>query len=139
MRALHAISAFLLATLLYGGRADAHVPLWAPRVSLSLALDWNKLAVDAIRRKPTAKAPPRARRHQVPPLTVTTVAPPRAERAVAAYDRAQGWMRQLLIPSYVNPDVDHRQSFRQVYVVPYTPYLGAYGVILTVEENVLLR
>jgi hypothetical protein len=138
MRALSAIAAFLLASLVFTGRADAHVPLWAPRVSLSLALDWNKLAVEAIH-APKPKPAPRAHRHTVPKLTVTAAAPAAAHLDVAAYGRVEGVMRDVLIPHYVQPDVDHRQMFRQFYLAPYTPYLGAYGFNLTIETDAVLR
>jgi hypothetical protein len=128
----------LLATVGFSGRADAHVPLWAPRVSLSLALDWNKLAVTAIRR-PRPDMPKRVRRHTIPKLTVTAAAPARAQLDVAAYGRVEGWMRNVLIPHYAAPDVEHRRMFRQFYLAPYTPYLGAYGANLTVETDGLLR
>lgn len=138
MRASATIAGFLLATLGFVGRADAHVPLWAPRVSLSLALDWNKLAVEAIAR-PKAPKPPRATRHAVPKLTVTAAAPPAAHVAVATYGRVETWTRNILIPHYMEPDLDRRQMFRVVYVAPYTPYIGAYGLTLTVETDALLR
>ena len=139
MRAAAAIAGFLLVTLGLGGSARAHVPLWAPRVSLSLALDWNKLAVEAIRR-PKDKAPARARRHVIPALTVTAAAPPVAQLDVAAYGRIEGWARDIVIPHYVQPDVDHRQMFlRQFDLAPCTPYLGAYGFVLTVETDAVLR
>ena len=48
-------------------------------------------------------------------------------------------MRVVLMPSYVQIDPERRQMFRQFYVMPYTPYLGAYGAVLTVETNALLR
>ena len=98
MRAPSLIAAFLLATLGFTGPAAAHVPLWAPRVSLSLALDWNKLAVEAIHR-PKADTPPRVRRHTIGKLTVTAAAPARAQLDVAAYGRVEGWMRDVLIPA----------------------------------------
>lgn len=138
MRAPSAIAAFLLATLGLAEAAHAHVPLWAPRVSLSLALDWNKLAVEAIHR-PRPAAVARAARHAVPKLTVTAVAPAAAHIDVAAYGRVELWTRNILIPHYVQPDVDHRQKFRQFYIAPYTPYLGCYGFNLTVETDALLR
>jgi hypothetical protein len=138
MRASFLTVGFLLAIVAFNGGAEAHVPLWAPRVSLSLALDWNRLAVEAIHR-PKPKAPTRAHRHTIPKLTVTAAAPARAQLDVAAYGRAEGWMRNILIPHYVEPDVDHRQKFRQLYLAPYTPYLGAYGANLTVETDELLR
>ena len=141
MRASFFTMGFLLATVGFSGRAEAHVPLWAPRVSLSLALDWNKLAIAALRELPTVKpgAPARVRRHNIPKLTVTAAAPARAQLDVAAYGRVEGWMRNVLIPHYVEPDLDHRQKFRQLYLAPYTPYLGAYGFNLTVETDALLR
>jgi len=138
MRASAAIAGFLLVTLGLGGSARAHVPLWAPRVSLSLALDWNKLAVEAIQR-PKVKAPARAGRHVIPKLTVTAAAPPVAQLDVAAYTRLEGWARNVVIPHYMKPDVDHRQMFREFYLAPYTPYLGAYGFVLTVETDAVLR
>ena len=138
MRAPSLTAAFLLATLGFTGPAAAHVPLWAPRVSLSLALDWNKLAVEAIHR-PKADTPPRVRRHTIGKLTVTAAAPAHAQLDVAAYGRVEGWMRNVLIPHYAEPDVDHRQKFRQFYLAPYTPYLGCYGFNLTVETDVILR
>lgn len=138
MRALSAIAAFLLASLVFTGRADAHVPLWAPRVSLSLALDWNKLAVEAIH-SPKPKPAARVHRHTVPKLTVTAAAPAAAHHDVAAYGRVEGVMRDVLIPHYAEPDLNHRQMFRVFYLAPYTPYLGAYGVNLTIETDALLR
>ena len=138
MRALSAIAAFLLASLVLTGRAEAHVPLWAPRVSLSLALDWNKLAITAIQ-SPKPKVPPRVHRHTIPKLTVTAVAPAAAHLGIAAYGRVEGLVRNVLIPHYVQPDVDHRQMFRQLYLAPFTPYLGAYGFNVTVETDAVLR
>jgi hypothetical protein len=138
MRAPSVIAAFLLATLGFASPAAAHVPLWAPRVSLSLALDWNKLAVEAIQR-PRKDTTSRVRRHTIPKLTVTAAAPARAQLDVAAYGRVEGAMRDVLIPHYVQPDVDHRVMFRQFYLAPYTPYLGCYGFNLTIETDALLR
>lgn len=138
MRALHTTLAFLLATLALTSRADAHVPLWAPRVSLSLALDWNKVAQAAVL-QPKPKPVPRVARHQVPKLTVTAVAPAAAQLDVAAYARAEEMARLLLVPHYVAPEVDRHQNFRQLYVTPFAPYLGAYGLALTVETNAILR
>ncbi len=138
MRALPSIAAFLLAILGFADRAAAHVPLWAPRVSLSLALDWNKVAVAALR-APKPKPAPRVHRHTVPKLTVTAEAPRAAQLSVAAYGRVEGFMRNVLIPHYANPDVEHRHMFRQLYLAPYTPYLGAYGVNFAVETDALLR
>lgn len=138
MRALIGTAAFLLACLGFTGPADAHVPLWAPRVSLSLALDWNKLAVEAIKRPkpgPAARAP----RHVVPKLTVTAAAPAPAHLDVAAYGRVETAMREVVIPHYINPQEGQRQLFRVVYATPYTPYLGCWGIMVTVEQNVLLR
>src|SRR4051794_1300169 len=126
MRALFTTAAFLLATLASTPRASAHVPLWAPRVSLSLALDWNKLTRDAITR-PAPKPVSRVARHTVPKLTVTAAAPAPAQHDVAAYQRAEQTARLVLIPHYVQPDPDRRQMFRQFYIVPNAPYLGAIG------------
>jgi hypothetical protein len=138
MRAAFIIAAFLLATLAATSAARAHVPLWAPRVSLSLALDWNKLARDAVTR-PKPKPVKKVARHLIPRLTVTAAAPAPNQLDVYAYGRAETFARSVLTPSYVEPNPDHRQMFRQVYLFPYTPYLGAYGLILTVETNALLR
>jgi hypothetical protein len=139
MRASSVIAAFLLTTLGLMRSAAAHPPLWAPRVSLSLALDWNKLADEAIHR-PKANTPARVRRHTIPKLTVTAAAPPRAAQLdVAAYGRVENAMRDVLIPHYVQPDVEHRQMFRQFYLAPYTPYLGCYGFNLTVETDAVMR
>jgi hypothetical protein len=138
MQARVSTLAFLLATLGFCGQASAHVPLWAPRVSLSLALDWNKLGVEAISR-PKPKAAPRVGRHAVPKLTVTAAAPAPAQLDVAAYGRVEVALREVVTPHYVQPDVDRRQMFRQFYFSPYTPYLGAWGFVLTVETNALLR
>ncbi len=134
MRAPSAIPAFLLATLGLGGVAHARVPLFGPRFSLSLALDWNQLAVAAMR-GPRACA----LRRPMPELTVTAAAPAHAPLELAAYGRVQGWMRDVLSPHYARPDADRSQRFHQLYVSPYAPYLGAYGLSLTVETNLLLR
>ncbi|MCU1281489.1 MAG: hypothetical protein JWM53_5035 [bacterium] len=138
MRALIGTAAFLMTCLGLSRPASAHVPLWAPRVSLSLALDWNKLAVAAISR-PKARPAARVGRHVVPKLAVTAAAPAPAQLDVAAYSRVETAMREVVTPHYVEPDVDHRQMFRVLYFSPYTPYLGAWGAILTVETNALLR
>ncbi len=139
MRALHATLAFLVATAGLMARADAHVPLWAPRVSLSLALDWNKLAREAISRPRAVPVSPVSRR-RVPHLPVTgAAAPTLPPRDVQAYARTQEWMRVVLMPHYVQPEPERRQMFRALYVTPFTPYLGAYGLMLTVENNALLR
>lgn len=138
MRASAAIAGFLLVTLGLGGTSRAHVPLWAPRVSLSLALDWNNVALEAIHR-PKPQPPARVRRHVIPTLTVTSVAPSLVQRDVAAYGRLEGWARNVVIPHYVQRDVDRRQMFRQLYLAPYAPYLGAYGATLTVESDALLH
>lgn len=139
MRALIGTVAFLLASLGFSGPASANVPLWAPRVSLSLALDWNRLAVEAISRPKTKKTTLRIGRHAIPKLPVTFAAPVLAERDVAAYGRAETWMRVVVTPHYAEPNVDHRQMFRVFYFSPFTPYLGAWGAILTIETNALLR
>jgi hypothetical protein len=138
MRPFTGTLVFLLASLGFSGPARAHVPLWAPLVSLSLALDWNQLAVEAISR-PKPKAPARVGRHAIPKLTVTAAAPAPAQLDVAAYGRVEFALREVVTPHYVQPDVDRRQMFRQFYFSPYTPYLGAWGFVLTVETNALLR
>ena len=139
MRPFTGTLVFLLASVGFSGPASAHVPLSTPRVSLSLALDWNKLAVEAIA-KPKPQAPARVGRHAIPKLTVTTAAPaPPMQLDFAAYGRVEVVLRDVVTPHYVQPDVDHRQMFRQFYFSPYTPYLGAWGFVLTVETNALLR
>ncbi|HXU73789.1 MAG TPA: hypothetical protein VN947_30930 [Polyangia bacterium] len=134
-----ALAAFLLSSLGFSTVARAHVPLVAPRVSLSLALDWNSIAATALRQprhKPVAAKKPR---HTIPRLTVTSAAPLPPQRDLAAYGRVESWVRDVAIPHYVEPDVDHRQMFRQLYVTPYSPYIGAYGLVLTIETDAVLR
>src|SRR2546430_14247411 len=97
MRALSGTVVFLLASLGFSGLASAHVPLWAPRVSLSLALDWNKLAVAAISR-PKRPAPPRVGRHVVPKLLATAAAPVLVARDGAANGRAAPSLRVGVTP-----------------------------------------
>jgi hypothetical protein len=141
MRALCTTAAFLLATLAFAPKARAHVPLCDPRVSLSLALDWNKIAREAIT-QPAPKPVAHVARHTIPKLTVTAAAPATYQLGVAAaaYGRAENWARSVVIPQlYVQPDLDRRQMLRQVYVVPSAPYLGAYGLMLIVETDALLR
>lgn len=138
MRAPSAIAAFLLSALVFTGRSEAHVPMWAPRVSLSLALDWNKVAVEAIA-APRPQPPPRHHRHTIPKLTVTAAAPAPARLGLAAYGRVEGLVRDVVMPHYVAPQVDHRQKLRQLYFAPYTPYFGAYGFVVTVETDAVLH
>lgn len=138
MRALHPTAAFLLATLGWSCRALAHVPLFTPHISLSLALDWNKLAHEAIARPASTPVAP-ARRHQVGKLTVTTAAPPSRQADTVVAARVEIWARSVLVPSYVKPEVERTVLFRQLYVTPYAPYLGAFGANFTVETDALLR
>ena len=142
MRAPYATLAFLLATLGIPATARAHVPLFAPRVSLSLALDWNNLAVRALHAPPRPTAPSTVHRHVVPRLAVTDGAPPPA-RALdfEAVNRVEGWARTVMAPRYysASPRQSSRMHFRAIYLNPYTPYLGCYGLTLTVETDALLR
>ena len=121
MRALSATVGFLLTSLGFCALARARAPLLGPRASLTLALDGNQVAI------------------RVPRLTVTAAAPAPAELELAAYNRVESWARDVLIPHYAQPDVDHKQLFRQLYLSPYAPYLGAYGLIVTFETDALLR
>jgi hypothetical protein len=138
MRAFIGTVTFLMASLGFVGLASAHVPLWAPRVSLSLALDWNKLAVAAISR-PKPPPPVRVGRHAIPKLTVTSAALPRPQLDLATYGRVEVALREVVTPHYMEPDLDHRQKFRVLYFSPYAPYLGAWGALLTIETDALLR
>lgn len=138
MRALPAIAAFLLASLGFTGRAAANVPLWAPRVPLSLALDWNKVAVTALT-TPPPKPPERVRRHTVPKLTVTMAAPAPAHLDVVAYHRIETLVRDVAAPHYTPRDADYRRRFRRFTLVPFTPYVGAYGLGVRVDSDALLR
>lgn len=143
MRALCSTMAFLVATLALGARAAAHVPVLAPRVSLSLAIDWNNVVLArALAQPKTATAAATiVRRHRVPKLSVTSGAsapvPPALD--VAAYDRVERLARAILSPRYDSPDVEHRRLLRSVYLTPYAPYLGCYGLNLSVETDALLR
>ena len=116
MRALPCTVAFLLASQSFCGPAQAHVASWGLRLSLSLA-----------------------REKQTPRLTVTAAAPARTRLDVAAYGRAEGWLRRVASPHYLEPDVDRRQMFRQVSFSPYALSIGTWGGLLTVETNALLR
>jgi hypothetical protein len=116
------ISAIVVGTLLCGGAARAQPLLLAPRSALTLAIDWNSLA--------TAKS------HSNP--AVTGVAPAMAERDAAAVGHAEEIVRNVVIPHYVMPD-GGRQPIHQVYVTPFTPYLGAYGLNITFETKALLH
>jgi hypothetical protein len=138
MRALNGTLGFLLATLCLSVSARAHVPLVAPRVSLSLAVDGRRLARDALA-CPQPAPVPHVARHQVPRLSMTATVPSLAPHDVAAYDRVEGWTREVVIPHYTPPDVNHRRLFRQVYAVPYRPYLGGLGALFTVETDAILR
>jgi hypothetical protein len=139
MRALSPIAAFLLASLGFCPLGRAEMPMLGPGVSLSLALDWNRIAATALAHPEPAAPPARAHRHEVPRLTVTTAALPPAPRDVAVYGRVAGWAQSVVMPGYVAADLEHRQRFRQVYVAPYAPYFGAYGLTVTVETDAILR
>lgn len=143
MRALCSTVAFLMATLELCAPASAHVPLYAPRVSLSLALDWNNVVLARALAQPTAEATAATivRRHRIPKLSVTSGATTPLPQAldVAAYDRVERLARAILSPRYDSPDAEHRRLFRSVYLTPYAPYLGCYGFNLSVETDALLR
>jgi hypothetical protein len=141
MRALASSLSFLVVIAALAGRARAHVPLFAPRVSLSLAFDWNKMARQALLHPERAPATVVARRHQPPRLAMTsgpvTAAPPPLQRSVG---RAELYMRVVLVPTYISPEEMRRtRMFTAAYVTPYTPYLGCYGAMLTVQSDALLR
>jgi hypothetical protein len=150
MRAVSSIVAFLSVSALAMPAARAHVPLFTPRVSLSLALDWNALA----RRAHAAPAPQATiattRRHTPPRLPLISVTPRPASAVAApipsrttletvAVGRVEGWARMLVTPSVAstNPNEAHRLRFRSVYAVPSVPYLGAYIMTVNVESDVL--
>lgn len=145
MRALCSTVAFLVSTLALGARASAHVPLLAPRVSLSLAIDWNEMVLARALAQPRGATATAAatlvRRHRVPKLSVTSGAttPLPPALGVAAYDRVERLARTILSPRYDSPDAEHRRLFRSVYLTPYAPYLGCYGFNLSVETDALLR
>ncbi|MDB4966371.1 MAG: hypothetical protein JWN44_2060 [Myxococcales bacterium] len=143
MRALYSTSAFLLATLALAGPALAHVPVLAPRVSLSLALDWNNLVMRALHAPPPPPASVTTRRHVIPKLSVTDGAQTRSapQLEVQAVSRVENWARSVVSPRYdsTNADAARRTQFRTMYVTPFVPYMGCYGLNLTVETNALLR
>lgn len=140
MRSLGSTLIFLIALAAVAGRAEAHVPLFAPRVSLSLALDWNKMARTALSR-PAAPATVVARKHDTPKLAVTgaTVATT-ADVSRATIARVEAYARLVVTPSYTAPEpVQRERLFRAAFVMPYAPYLGCYGALLTVQSDLLLR
>jgi hypothetical protein len=140
MRALGSTLSFLVVLAALAGRAQAHVPLFAPRVSLSLAFDWNKLARQALLHPEPAPATVVARPREPARLAMTgpvTAAPAPVQRSV---DRAQLYMRVVFVPTYISPEQMRRtRMFTAAYMTPYTPYLGCYGVMLTVQSDALLR
>jgi hypothetical protein len=127
----------------------AHVPLFTPRVSLSLALDWNALARRAPAARPPATVaaphrhtPPRLPLASVTQQPVSAVEPPIPSRTApetVAVGRVEGWARMLVTPSVAstNPAEAHRLRFRSVYATPSVPYLGAYIMTINVETDVL--
>jgi hypothetical protein len=143
MRALHSTLTFFATSLLLCGSAAARVPTFAPRVSLSLALDWNNLALRALQAPPRSAAPVAPRRHTVPKMTVTdgAVVPPAAQLDTQAVGRVEGWARSVVAPRLDPGTIDpHRRiMMRAAYLTPYAPYVGCYGVHLTVETDALLR
>jgi hypothetical protein len=149
MRAVSSIVAFLLVGVAAMPQGRAHVPLFTPRVSLSLALDWNALA----RRAPTARSQATVaapHRHTPQRLSLTSVTqqpvsaadapiPSRTAPETVAVGRVEGWARMLVTPSVAptTPDEAHRLRFRSVYAAPSVPYLGAYIITINVETDVL--
>jgi hypothetical protein len=115
-----AFAAFILIALGAGGVARANPASAVPRVSLALAIDWSMPSTSS-------------------KLAVTSAAPTAAQHDVAAYGRFADLARQVVVPHYVEPDVTRQQMFHQVYVTPFTPYVGAYGLNLTVESDALLH
>jgi hypothetical protein len=136
--------AFAIAGAGFARDGRAHLPLFAPRVSLSLALDWNNLARRAIRqpRREVPPAPPARHRHAIPPLGVTdgAPAPEPVQHDVAAAARAEVWVRRVTVPQYVTPfNSDARFKLRSMYLVPFIPYLGCYGLSTVFETDAVLR
>jgi hypothetical protein len=142
MRALCWIATFLLALLGVTLPAAAHVTLSGPLVSLSVALDWNNLARRAVMNPRIPVTAPAARRHPLPRLDVTSapgVEPP-PQVGTAVYGRVETWVRKVVIPQYVTPpDHERRFKLRTVYVLPFAPYVGCYGLNATFETDALLR
>ena len=140
MRAVASTLAFLIAVTALAERAEAHVPLFAPRVSLSLALDWNKMAREALSR-PVSPATVVARKHDAPKLAVTgaaVAATPDVARATVG--KIEAYTRLVVTPSYTaSAEVQRGRLFRAAFVMPYAPYLGCYGALLTVQTDALLR
>jgi hypothetical protein len=116
------ISAIVVGTLFCCGAAHAQPFLFAPRSALTLAIDWNSLAA--------------AKSHPNP--AVTGVAPAAGERDAAAVGHAEEIVRNVVIPRYVMPD-GGRQPIHQVYLTPFTPYLGAYGLSVNIETKALFH
>lgn len=134
--------AFLLASLGLSTTALAHLPLNAPRVALSLALDWNQVVLQRALAQPrdaTATTVVK-RRHTLPKLSVTggpVAAAPSA--GVAAYGRFEQTARAILMPRFDNPAAVHTRMLRAVYLSPYAPYFGCYGAMLNIQSDALLR
>ena len=116
------ISAIVVGTLFCCGAAHAQPLLLAPRSALTLAIDWNSLATLKTRPNPA----------------VTGVAPAASEHDAAAVGHAEEIVKNVVIPHYVMPD-GGRQPIHQVYVTPFTPYLGAYGLSINFETKALLH
>ena len=143
MRALHSTFTFLAASLLFCGSAAARVPTLAPRVSLSLALDWNNLAIRALQAPPRPAVPVAVRRHTIPKMSVTSGAarPAAAQLDAQAVGRVEGWARRVITPRLDRgaTDAQRRIMLRAAYLTPYAPYVGCYGVNLNIETDALLR
>jgi hypothetical protein len=141
MRALGSTLAFLVAAAAVAGSAQAHLPLFTPRVALSLAIDWNKMALQALQHPAPPAETTVARHHQAPRLGVAgpvVAAPPPIDRA--AVSKVELYTRVVVTPSYTAPTaVQETRLFRAAYMMPYAPYLGCYGVMLTVQSDALLR
>ncbi len=101
--------------------ASAQPPLLSPRVALSLELDGNSLA-SSIGRHPNP--------------AVTGVAPEVTQQDAAAVGHAEEMVRNVVVPHYVVPETV-RQPIHQVYVTPFCPYVGAYGLNLNIETRLL--
>ncbi|HEY2745611.1 MAG TPA: hypothetical protein VGL86_13345 [Polyangia bacterium] len=116
------LSAVLVLASGISGAARAQPPSPAQHVSLLLALDGKSLASAAMRRSNPV---------------VTGVAPDAAQRDAAAIGHAEEIVRNVVIPHYVVPDTV-RQPIHQIYVTPFAPYYGAYGLSLNFEPRALL-
>lgn len=142
MRALGSTLSFLIVAMAIGRPAQAHVPLFTPRVSLSLAVDWNKLALQALHHPAPAPATVVAHWHQPPRLEVANGPAVAAAQPmdVAAVSKVELYTRAVIAPSYqAPPALQQRRLLRSAYLFPFTPYIGCYGMMLTVQSDALLR